>query len=254
MTDVNAQRQQLRQVFNTALAVRQHEITHMVYEASRGVVQDGPFRGMRLLRQSSWGAGEISPKLLGSYEADLIPQVLEAVAKGFPQVINVGCAEGYYAVGLARRMPKSRVIAYDLSEMAQAVCRATAELNGVADRVEVRGACTDAALGEDLAGGVPTFMVMDCEGAELQLLDPQKTPLQHCDILVECHDIFNPAITPALLKRFAETHTVELIEEGPRDSNLPLLKKQDSMSRWIAVCEFRPAPQHWLMLRAKALS
>lgn len=252
MTDLNEQRQTLQQLFNTAIHIRQHEMTNLVYEGTRGVVQGGPFRGMRMLRQSSWGAGELSPKLLGCYEAELVPQVIEAVAKNFPRIINVGCAEGYYAIGLARRLPRSKVIAYDVNPKAQAVCQATAQANGVADRVEVRGECTHATLTEDLAGDVPTFMVMDCEGAEMHLLDPAKAPLDHCDILVECHDLFNPKITPTLLERFAGTHTAERIEEGPRNPNSPLLRKQDSVNRWIAVCEFRMAPQHWLMFRSKA--
>ncbi len=254
MTDVNAQRQSLQQIFNTAIHIRQHEMTNLVYESSRGVVQGGPFRGMRLLRKSSWGAGELSPKLLGCYEAELIPQVIEAIAKNFPQIINVGCAEGYYAIGFARRMPRSKVIAYDVSPAAQAVCQATAEANGVADRVEIRGACTHTTLTEDLAGNLPTFMLMDCEGAEMLLLDPQNAPFEHCDILVECHDLFNPQITPTLIERFSSTHSIERIEEGPRTSNYPILRKQDSVNRWIAVCEFRMAPQHWLMFRSKAFN
>ena len=252
MTATNSQRQNLQHIFNTAINIRQHEITNLIYGSTRGVVQGGPFRGMRLLRQSSWGAGELSPKLLGCYEAELIPHVIEAVAKNFPQIINVGCAEGYYAIGLARRMPRSRVIAYDLSPEAQAVCRANAEFNGVANRMDVRGTCTHKSLAEDLADRVPTFMVMDCEGAEMQLLDPQTVPLEHCDILVECHDLFNPKITPTLIERLSSTHTVERIEESSRNPNSPILRNQDSVNRWIAVCEFRMAAQHWLMFRAKA--
>ena len=176
----------------------------------------------------------------------------EAVAKKFPQIISVGCAEGYYAIGLARRNPQSRVIANDLSPEAQAVCRANAEFKGVADRVDVRENCTLPALAEDLANEVPTFMVMDCEGAEMQLLDPQNVPLDYCDILVECHDLFNPKITPTLIERLSSTHTVERIEESSRNPNSPILRNQDSVNRWIAVCEFRMAAQHWLMFRAKA--
>jgi hypothetical protein len=255
MTDVNAQRQTLQQLFNTAINIRQHEITNMVYESSRGIVQGGPFRGMRLVRQSSWGAGEICPKLLGCYEAELVPQVAEAIAKSFPLVINVGCAEGYYAIGLARRLPKSKVIAYDVSDKAQAICRANTEANGVADRVEIRGVCTPNDLTADLATGQPAFLLMDCEGAEINLLKPETVSgLEHCDILVECHDLFNPQITPSLLDRFAPTHTVERIEEGARNPNFPMLRKLDSVNRWIAVCEFRMQPQHWLMFRSKKLN
>lgn len=254
MTDVNAFRNQTMQnIFNSAVCVRQHEITAAVYEASRGLVQAGPFRGMHLLRETSWGAGEICPKLLGYYEAELHAHMAEVRAKGFPLVVNVGCAEGYYAVGLARRMPESRVIAYDVSPAAQAVCRAAAQANGVAGRVEVRGLCTRETLQADLAGAGPAFLLVDCEGAELGLLDPVAVPgLAGCDILVECHDFLDRNITPALLSRFAATHDAERIEEGARNPNHPLLRRVASLDRWLAVCEFRPEAMHWLMFRTKA--
>lgn len=253
MTDTKAQQTlTLQQIYHAAIGARQHQITNAIFGATRGIVQGGPFRGMRMLRKSSWGAGEISPKLIGCYEAELHPHVAEVIAKDYPLVINVGCAEGYYAVGLARRLRRSKVIAYDVSPAAQAVCRAAAEINGAAERVEVRGICTPGNLSADLDLGLPTFLLMDCEGAEINLLDPEKIPgLVRCDILVECHDLHNPAITPSLLSRFAATHNVERIEEGGRNPNHPMLHKMDSVDRWLAVCEFRLEVMHWLMLRTR---
>ena len=252
MTDPDAQRATLQQLFTTAINIRQHEITSGIYEASRGVVQGGPFRGMRLLRKSSWGAGEISPKLLGCYEQELHPHMAEVIAKAYPLVINVGCAEGYYAVGLARRMPACRVIAYDVSPAAQEVCNEAAAANGVAGRVEVRGLCTPQTMADDLAGEGPAFLLVDCEGGEMDLLDPALAPaLARCDILVECHDFSNRNITPTLLSRFAATHDVERIDEGARNPNHPMLHRTPSLERWIAVCEFRPERMHWLMFRVK---
>lgn len=252
MPNVDSHHQTLQEIFNTAITVRQHEITNLVYQSTRGIVQGGPFRGMRLLHKSSWGAGELSPKLLGCYEAELIPYIIEAVAKKILRVINVGCAEGYYAIGLARRIPHCSVIAYDMSPTAQAVCMANAKFNGLSQRIDVRGKCTTTSLSDDLADGTPTFMVMDCEGAEMLLLDPTLVPLDRCDILVECHDLFNAAITPTLFERFSGSHTIERIEESARNPNSPILRNQDSVNRWLAVCEFRMAPQHWLMFRSKA--
>src|SRR5512140_2013789 len=62
-------------------------------------VLSGPFKGMRY-GDFSYNSALI-PKLLGTYEADLHNWVGEALATGYDAVINVGCAEGYYAVGFA---------------------------------------------------------------------------------------------------------------------------------------------------------
>ena len=63
------------------------------------VVQDGPFRGMEYKCDSIWGSKY--PKLVGSYEFELQPIVRYLFQKKFDTVINIGAAEGYYAVGWA---------------------------------------------------------------------------------------------------------------------------------------------------------
>ena len=55
----------------------------------------------------------------------------------YPVVVNIGCAEGYYAVGMAGRMPDTRVDAFDIDPAAQRACGELAARRGVADRVRV---------------------------------------------------------------------------------------------------------------------
>ena len=70
-------------------------------------ILSGPFKGMRY-GDFSYNSALI-PKLLGTYEADLHGWVGEAVAAGYDAVINIGCAEGYYAVGFAYADPRVEV-------------------------------------------------------------------------------------------------------------------------------------------------
>ena len=81
-------------------------------------------------------------RLLGSYETELHEIVERVVAAGFDRVIDVGSGDGYYAVGLARRLPASTVEAYDPDPVARRRCRALAEVNGVLDRIDVRDAAS----------------------------------------------------------------------------------------------------------------
>src|SRR5438105_426555 len=71
-------------------------------------VLDGPFRGLRYPSASSLHSG-LLPKLLGTYEAELhgpIEHLLKSRTYG--AVVDVGAAEGYYAVGFALRCPEAR--------------------------------------------------------------------------------------------------------------------------------------------------
>ena len=96
------------------------------------VVMQGPLAGMDFLPQSAEGCH--IAKLLGCYEQPLQPFIEEAIASAYPTILNIGCAEGYYAVGMARRMPNTQVLAFDLNPKAQEVCTTLAQKNGVSDR------------------------------------------------------------------------------------------------------------------------
>lgn len=49
------------------------------------------------------------PNLVGSYESELHLQIEQLILERPQVVIDVGCAEGYYAVGLAQRLPDATI-------------------------------------------------------------------------------------------------------------------------------------------------
>ncbi|WP_375424701.1 class I SAM-dependent methyltransferase [uncultured Friedmanniella sp.] len=62
----------------------------------------------------------------------------DTFARTARQVVDLGCGTGLLAVAAARTLPEARVLAVDESRAAALSAAATAEANGVADRVEVR--------------------------------------------------------------------------------------------------------------------
>ena len=152
-------------------------------------VVDGLFAGMRLLPHASEGC--FIPKLLGCYEAPLQPSLRSMVDVGYDVVLNVGCAEGYYAVGLARLLPAAEIFAYDIDPAARALCGELAALNGVADRVVIAGAPGPDTFARH--AGRRVLLVCDIEGGEVGLLDPAAQPsLLEFDLVVEAHNSQGP--------------------------------------------------------------
>ena len=245
--------QTLKRILHMAARTRRQEITLGLYQKFAGAVQTGPFQGMWLPQETSWSDGDSSAKLLGCYEEELHGLMREIAGRGYPVVVNIGCAEGYYAVGLARLMQNTRVLAFDTDANAQRVCRQAAEVNGVADRLETGGACDTDLLRRILSRPRDSFLLVDCEGAELHLLHPEAVPaLAECDFLVECHDFIDRSITQTLQARFLPTHDLRIVREGPRDPNAyPMLARLGSLDRWLTVCEFRPEVMHWLYARRR---
>jgi hypothetical protein len=174
-------------------------------------VRRGPFAGIKYPSLARLGSACL-PKLLGVYERELHP-ILESIAeRPYTDIINVGCAEGYYAVGFAVRHPNARVTAYDIVPQQREFCANLAALNGVADRVEVQSACTPEVLAKFPFKG-RGLIICDCEGYEVDLFTPQAVAnLGNCDVLVELHDHLDLSITDRILKVFDPTHNVTLVQ------------------------------------------
>ncbi len=210
-------------------------------------VLSGPFEGMAFLPTSAEGCHV--PKLLGCYEAELHPAMETVVRGGCEVILNVGCAEGYYAVGLARRLPGCKVLAFDSNPASQASCRQLATLNGVLDRIEVGGLFQ----GQQFAdyASKATLVLCDVEGAEGELLDPVAFPaLRGMDVIVECHDCFRPGLSEELQRRFAGSHVIERFQQTLRAVSLPPFFAQlGHLDQLLAVWEWRSGPTPWLVMR-----
>jgi hypothetical protein len=236
--------QALLRIFVIGLQIRRTGIINTLHQLHSGTVVSGPFAGMTLPRE----ACDLPSKLLGCYEAELHAAIVKAVGRDPAVVINIGCGQGYYAVGLAIMLPAARVFAFDAELMSQNICQSTAVANQVSPRVIVGGKCEIPSLRELLTKPTRCLLVVDCEGAELELLDPEYAPeLLHCDMIIECHDFVNPLITATLRERFSASHEVENVVEGPRDPNqFEALRSWQSIDRWISVDEGRKKT-NWLL-------
>ena len=225
------------------------------------LVQRGPFEGMRYPRRH----GDIVhlAKLLGAYECELHLAVDLLISRAPTLVVNVGSGDGYYAVGIARLLPESEVVAVDPDPIAQRACRETAELNGVAAGVRFESKLDATALQRVLAGASSAaspnitpraLCVVDCEGYEDELLDPAQAPaLAHADIVVETHDFARAGVNARLTERFATTHRVERIAIAARVASAfpELVGEAPAIARGL-LDEFRHLPQSWLVLTARA--
>ncbi|WP_181707746.1 methyltransferase [Chthonobacter rhizosphaerae] len=230
------------------------EADELIRARTRMTVYDGPFRGMRLLDAVSWGAGDLGPKLLGTYEREVQETIADLARNRYDAVVDIGCAEGYFAVGCARLFPDTPVHGYDTNPQAVRILALAAEANGVADRVHAHGLCDPAELAR-LAGLHPRLLVIsDCEGYEKTLFThpPTVEALKHADLIIECHDFLDPTITGNLMAHLQFTHTLSVLTSGPRNPNaFPFLAHVSDGVRWAAVQEGRPCAMHWLVCRAR---
>ncbi len=212
-------------------------------------VVQGPFKGMEYVRDATEGAH--AARLLGSYESELHGHIEAFAAGGLDCVIDVGCAEGYYAVGLARLMPQVTVHAYDIAASARTACAQLAAKNGVADRVRIGETFTPTDF--EAFADRRCLVIMDVEGAEDDLLRPDLSPaLARMSLIVETHDAACPGVLARLRSRFAATHLIETVVQQHKTTPLPPWMQQvGHLDQLLAVWEWRAAPTPWLVMRPR---
>jgi hypothetical protein len=242
----NEPAQAIGRITDVILRYRTSILVTMLAARTGSTVQSGPFRGMKYVTEG-YGA-PLLPRLLGCYEAELHDAIEHAVKNHYTRIINIGCGEGYYAVGMARRMLQARVFAFDMSEVAQKLCRKLASLNGVDDRVDVGGECGIAEL-QRLAGR-GTLILSDCEGAEAVLLDPDKVPaISDCDLIVELHDVYDRTISERVCSRFRSTHDITVLTHRGRDwTSFPGISGWKQYNQLLAMWEGRSGSTPWAVM------
>ena len=220
-------------------------------------VAAGPFRGLRLPRSAA--GFNLGFKLLGSYEVQLHEAVEQVLGAAVRHAIVIGAAEGYYAAGFAMRSPRMTLTAFEILNAERRRLQDTIRLNGLSDRVTVRGFCTPAELTSALQGSTSALVFCDCEGGEVELLDPQVIPkLRECLMLVETHEVYVPGCIALLCRRFSATHTIETIDQATDETRIavataaaPRLSSAD-IAEAVKEHRYGQVPQQWLLMIPRA--
>ncbi len=217
------------------------------------VILSGPFRGMRYPDWQSVGS-ELEPKVIGTYESELHHVLERLCAKPFRTVIDIGAAEGYYAVGIAKKMQNVHCYAFETNPNGRVLCDRMAALNGVSERVTTLGHCDKKSLSDVLQGRA--LIICDCEGYEYELLDLHEiTNLIFCDFLIEvhAHDISSLSEFETITEMFESTHFVRCINMREK-KELPEAVSLGPLNRYekeVLLDENRSKNVGWVFLEAR---
>ena len=219
-------------------------------------VAHGPFQGMKYPQAQSVNS-TLFPKLLGSYEREL-QQILDTICStNYTEIVDIGCAEGYYAVGLAMRIPSAKVFAYDTDESARAMCEELAEMNHVRQHITIGSFC-DAATLTTIPFSRKGLIFSDCEGYEKSLFTPEVVPfLARHDVLIELHDLVDIEISSQIRERFNSTHVITVVRSidditKALTYSYEELRNYNLSSRKTLLAEDRAAIQEWFYMTPRS--
>jgi hypothetical protein len=196
--------------------------------------------------------GAAAPKILLVYETELAPFLLRWSTIPFQHIIDVGAAEGYYAIGCAMLWPQATVTAFETSEEGPGLLTRNVELNRLQSRVRVMGYCGRDQLQAAMNNGQPSLVIVDIERAEGHLLEPGNIPgLANAHIIVEIHDFVAGSVGDTVSSKLISTHVIEEV----RTQRRTFRDFQEPHALWKRLWllpylrqyadELRPGPMRW---------
>lgn len=219
------------------------------------VVLGGPFKGLKYKNSESYGSA-LTPKFLGTYENELV-ELVEIINKTDYQVlIDVGCAEGYYAVGFAKFGKFKKVYAYDIAEEARLLCSIMSKENNVEDKIEVKGLFNKdefVKLKEKYKNS-KFLLILDVEGSEVSILNDLHDVLdKNVDILIEVHDFIDTSITKKIEKMFENIPHKKIFSiddfQKAVEYDLKILKEYSFLEKYYLFLEGRPQQMKWMFYK-----
>lgn len=212
------------------------------------LVAGGPFKGMKYIPEAV-GSGYLV-KLVGVYEEILHPTIASVVKRGYTTMIDIGCAEGYYLIGIGMKNSNTKLIGYDIDTNALELTRKLYSVNNLLNELQLIENCTP----EDLNSRIDenTFLICDAEGFENEALDPERTPAltRVQTFIVELHDFVVPNIKEILTKRFEKTHQIQtIVFKNGNPENYPFLMEIKNKKHLYTILRERgEQEQEWLIM------
>jgi len=230
---------------------------HLQQTVFKGLqVKNGVFEGLKYHDMQAFGS-MLYPKLIGSYENEIEDVFKDIILKNkFGCFIDIGCAEGYYAVGMALSMSDLKVYAYDTEKSARKLCLEMATLNEVKNQINIHEYFGQNSLKDFDTANTSTFILCDCEGYEIEIFTENNIlDYKNCHLLIEMHDFINPKISQHLKNIFYNTHNLKIYKSEKRQINkyknyfdgLNL----NSFEKQYILDEKRPCLMEWLYCEPK---
>ncbi len=225
------------------------EVCRRLLAYNGNTVRQGPFSGLKLTEECLLSLCN-SPALLGTYEMELHPWFFKMEANKYDRIIDIGAAEGYYAVGMALRTG-STVDAYEAAPVARRFCQSIAKLNGLSNHVRIHSYCSQKVLLK--LDGLRCFVLSDCEGFEVFLFSGDVIrALSRSDLIIELHDrgASRTTVRQVLESRLKGTHNVQVVRSRTRtlsDFPGPQLMEVLGADAIRTLSEGRSPNQEWIV-------
>jgi len=180
---------EMRQTWrNETIAQRLERISLETYDLFDGVVGYGLFKGLKLNKETWWGKSDLGSQCLGLYEKEILTLISN---KGpYDVFLDLGAADGYYAVGMLYSRMTKKVVCFETSKEGQVAIRKNWVANDSIGELEVYGEANQKSV-EKVVNNITkkSLVLIDIEGFEFSLLTKEVISLfKECELVIEIHN------------------------------------------------------------------
>jgi hypothetical protein len=167
----------------------------------------GPFSGIKIPKES-YDFLTIS-EILGLYESCLHSKFDNLLNQDINNAILVGGNNGYYAAGMSYLLNPQIINVYESEHKFHPIISSWFSGNKLSN-INIYGKATIEEF-EKIKAKID-FLFMDCEGYEIELLNPEVFLWQQkTEILLELHPFYVDNLIAIITSRFRKTHKIEII-------------------------------------------
>ena len=216
----------------------------------------GAFKGMKLSKNIYWNKNDLITHILGVYEKHVLKKIIEFSKKGNYPFIDIGAADGYFAIGMAFSEIFKKIYAFEIDERGRKSLNRNIGNNLCKDKVVVDIEANFETLKEIVDKNKSAVILIDIEGSEFDLLDNKLLKLlSNCYIVCELH----PALSAngfekqnMLINNAKAFFDVSIIQrESYCPNKFSELNEFTDEERLIAFGEGRENNMNWLILEPK---
>lgn len=231
-------------------------VQRKIIELHRYVVAYGPFEGLNLDRDVWWGRYDLTTKMLGVYEEHVTAKLCELLKKTNGPFVDIGAADGYFALGVAVGRLAKQVYAYEISAEGRQKLSRNIHLNGCEDGVTVEAEANYESIARLVDVHENIVGLIDIEGAEYGFLDARMLELmRNSRLIVELHPwLVEDGIEKEkrMLNLAEDFFRVSFIERETYNPNgFSELQEFSDHERLLAFSEGRKRNMKWLVLEPK---
>ena len=226
-----------------------------ISEIFQNKVAYGIFKGMKLSNNIWWGKFDIATKLLGQYELHILDKIID-LSDEFETFIDIGAADGYYAVGAVFSNLYSKSICFEISEFVRQVIEENSTINQVSDKIQIHGIANQKLMSSVLEIENKALILIDIEGGEFDLLTNEFLLVcKNSKLIIELHDSFIKGSDNRrndLFKRANMYFDITYLQRvNPDIYSFKELENFDDNFRQLVFSEGRPPKMEWVLFSPK---